>query len=62
MTNAQAQAYAVIALRNLLKEKGWHSKDIKDYCKYLDKEMYWLFDIVSEEEAEEKANKILEGK
>jgi hypothetical protein len=61
MTNAQAQAYAIIALRNLLREKGWHAADIKDYCKYLDREMYDLMDIMSEEEAEQKANRILQG-
>lgn len=62
MTNAQAQGYAVVALRNLLREKGWHSADTKDYCKYLDREMYDLMDILSEEEAENKAGRILEGR
>jgi hypothetical protein len=61
MTNSQAQGYAVVALRNLLREKGWHTADIKDYCKYLDREMYDLMDIMFEEEAEEKASKILQG-
>lgn len=62
MTNTEAQGYAVIALRNLLHDKGWHSNDIKDYCKELDREMYDLMDIMTEEEAERKAGRVLEGK
>ncbi|HZJ78297.1 MAG TPA: hypothetical protein VFD52_05830 [Clostridia bacterium] len=49
MTNAQAQGYAVMALRNLLREKGWHPTDIRDYCRYLDMEMHVLMDFISEE-------------
>lgn len=62
MTNAQAQDYAVLALRNLLGEKGWHTSDIKDYCRYLDREMYDLMDLMSENEAEVKASQVLSGK
>jgi hypothetical protein len=60
LTNAQAQGYAVIALRNLLKEKGWHPADIKDYCRYLDREMYDLMDVLTEEEVNEKAIRIMQ--
>jgi hypothetical protein len=59
MTNAQAQAYAVIALKRLMTE-GYIQGD-KHLCRLLDHEMYALFDTMSEEEAEEKANRILEG-
>ena len=60
MTNAQAQGYAVVALKNILKDKGWHPKDIKDYCRYLDREMYNLMDIMDETTAEGVAVKILQ--
>lgn len=64
MTNAQAQAYAVIALNRLIgsgytKTTGCEKKQL---CKLLDREMYDLMDIMSEEEAEEKAIRILEGR
>jgi len=62
VTNPQAQGYAVVALRNLLREKGWHPADIKDYCRYLDREMYDLMDLMSENEAEVKASQVLSGK
>lgn len=61
MTNAQAQSYAIIALKNILKYKGWHLKDIKDYCKDIDREMYDLMDIMDEVTAESTASKILQG-
>ncbi|MHB1681523.1 MAG: hypothetical protein ACYCYO_01665 [Bacilli bacterium] len=51
MTNAQAQAYAVIASRNI---------GIADVSmlKKLDYEMYRLFDELTEQEAELKALKL----
>ena len=59
MTNTQAQGYAVIALRNILREKSWHPADIKNYCRYLDSEMCDLMDFLTTEEAAEKAGLIL---
>ena len=51
MTNSQAQAYAVIALRNI------GVTDV-DMLKRLDHEMYRLFDEMTEKEAERKALKL----
>jgi hypothetical protein len=62
MTNAQAQAYAIIALKNLL-EAGHVKKasdlTISQVLNALDSEMYYLFDRLSEEDAEYKAERIL---
>lgn len=61
MTNAQCQAYAVIAVRNIIRD-GIIKADTKDACRAIDRELYDLFDLISEEEAEEKAIRILEGR
>ncbi len=58
MTNSQAQAYAVIALRNLIEADIIRSND-KNIYHIMDRELYSLFDYISEEEAEERAVKIL---
>ncbi|WP_024834180.1 hypothetical protein [Ruminiclostridium josui] len=60
MTNAQAQGYAVIALSKLICS-GHIKGNKKNLCELLDREMYSLMDIMSEEEAEEKAGRILQG-
>ena len=60
MTNAQCRAYAVIAVRNLIRD-GIIKADTKDACREIDHELYCLFDFISEEDAEEKANRILQG-
>jgi hypothetical protein len=62
MTNAQAQAYAVIALKRLM-GSGYvriYNRSQKELCRLLDGEMYCLFDTFTEEEAEEKAGRIFE--
>lgn len=60
MTNAQCQAYAVIAARNLIRD-GIIKADTKEACRAIDRELYCLFDFIGEEEAEEKAIMILQG-
>jgi hypothetical protein len=60
LTNSQAQGYAVVALRNLIK-RGIVKADVQTTSLALDCEMYYLMDMVSEEEAEEKAGRILQG-
>ena len=60
MTNAQCQAYAVIAVRNLIRDDIIKA-DTKDACRAIDRELYYLFDFISEKEAEKKAIRILQG-
>jgi hypothetical protein len=59
LTNAQAQA--VVALRNLIKDGTIKADNTARACRALDREMYGLMDMVSEEDAEVKAGRILEG-
>ncbi|MGE5631398.1 MAG: hypothetical protein ACM3TR_09915 [Caulobacteraceae bacterium] len=56
MTNKQAQAYAVIALKEMLRE-GFL---VAGACQKLDGKMDRLFSEMTEAEAEEKANRILQ--
>ena len=60
MTNAQCQAYAIIAIRELIRD-GVIQGDVNEACRAIDRELYCLFDMVSEDEAEEKAIRILQG-
>lgn len=60
MTNAQCQAYAVIAVRNLIRD-GIIKSNIKKVYRAIDRELYQLFDEIGEEEAEERAARILTG-
>lgn len=68
MTNAQAQGYAVAALRTLLKDVAIINTETgkkitpAELCKALNAEMCWYMDVLSGEEAEEKASRILQGK
>lgn len=63
MTNAQAQGYAVVALKNMIKagDIPANKYSCADLCKALDYEMSCLFDEVAEEEAEQRAARILQG-
>lgn len=61
MTSAQAQGYAVVALSNLIKS-GYIKGDKTELYRLLDRKMYDFMDIMSEEEAEEKAGRILEDR
>ncbi|OPX46433.1 hypothetical protein CLHUN_02490 [Ruminiclostridium hungatei] len=61
MTNAQAQGYAVVALSRLI-AAGRIKGNRAELCRLLDRKMYDLMDIMFEEEAEEKAGRILEGR
>jgi hypothetical protein len=61
MTNAQAQGYAVVALRRLI-GSGYINGDKKELCSLLDREMKALMDFETEEEVEEMAIRILQGK
>lgn len=59
MTNEQAQAYAIIAIKNLIKAgkikaDGFVYNDIRW-------ELFRLFDEIDEDEAEERAARILTG-
>jgi hypothetical protein len=60
VTNAQCQAYAVIAVRNLIRD-GIIKANIKKVYRAIDRELYQLFDEIGEEEAEERAARILTG-
>lgn len=60
MTNTQCQAYAVIAVRNLVRD-GIIKADANEACRAIDRELYCLLDFIGEEEAEEKAVRILQG-
>ena len=61
MTNAQAQAYAVLAVKNLLEYEIIRGSK-KEACSAVDHEMKVLFDELEEEVAERKAIRILEGR
>jgi hypothetical protein len=60
LTNAQAQAYAIIAVKNLTKD-GTIKADESTVYHELDHEMHCLFDVTDEETAERRAIKILQG-
>lgn len=60
MTNAQCRAYAVIALRNLIKA-GIIKAGPMTACHAIKNEIYLLLDEIGEEEAEERAYRILRG-
>ena len=62
MTNAQAQAYAVIALKGLIEDGVVKVKDTTNACHALDHEMHRLFDTWEEEIVEKIAIRILEGR
>lgn len=61
MTNSQCQSYAIIAVRNLIRDGVLKAIDRNIY-QVLDHELHEIFDWVEEEEAEEKAARILEGR
>jgi hypothetical protein len=58
LTNSQCQSYAIIALRNLIRAGVVKTND-KNIYHTLDHELYYIFDMIGEEEAEEKAGRIL---
>lgn len=59
MTNAQAQGYAIIALKNLI-DAGTIKTNNKNIFRALDHELYGIFNMVGEEEAELIAEQILQ--
>lgn len=61
MTNAQCSAYTIIALSNLIKA-GMIKTSRKNIYQVFDHELYGIFDMVGEEEVEEKAAQILEDR
>ena len=63
MTNAQAQAYAVMALHDMIKngEISTKGKSIDEACHKLNRQMHWIFDQYTEKQAESIGDKILEG-
>jgi hypothetical protein len=58
MTNNESQAYAVVALNNLIKARVVKVKNTKDILRKLDREMYYLMDRYSEDEIVGKAYQI----
>ena len=56
MTNSEAQAYAVLALKDLMARNIITAKDELQALRALESEMHYLFDMLSEYEATEKAN------
>jgi hypothetical protein len=60
MTNTQAQAYAIIALKSLI-EDGIVKADATKVYHALDHEMHSQFDNWDEETAEKRAIRILMG-
>lgn len=63
MTNATAKDYAVIALRNLFLSGIVSVGNVspKRACEEINREMRTLFDEVDENEAEYRAERILQG-
>jgi len=61
MDNSEAQAYAIVALNNLIDAGVIKVKNAKDILKRLDREMYYLMDRYSENEVFAHANKIMIG-
>ena len=59
MNNSEAQAYAMVALRNLIKADVIKVKNTKDILRSLDMEMYYLMDRFSEDEVIEIAEKTM---
>jgi len=61
MTNSEAQAYAMVALNNLIKAGIIKAKNNKNILDSLDREMYYLFDRYSEDEVVELMENIMIG-
>lgn len=61
MTNTEAQSYAVVALRNLIKAGIIKTVNITEVLHKLDSEMHYLFDFYSEDEMQKMANRLLMG-
>lgn len=59
MTNSESQAYAVVALNNLIKVDIIKVKNKKEVLNKLDKEMYYLMDRYSEDEVVELMENIM---
>lgn len=62
MTNNEAQAYAVVALFDLIQRqevKVGKARDVNGALRALDSTMYYLMDRYSEEEIVEKMEKIM---
>jgi len=59
MTNSEAQAYAVVALHNLIKVGEIKLRDKKKFLNELDREMYYLMDNYSEDEIVRKMERII---
>jgi hypothetical protein len=67
MTNEQAKVYAICALYSMYRDKdrrgyGEHTatdKELHDLLQELRDELHWQLDVLTEEEAEEKGDRIL---
>ena len=62
MTNSEAQAYAIVAMRNLIKDgivKVGKARNVNEVLRSLDISMYYLMDEYSEDKIVEKVNKIM---
>lgn len=59
MTNSEAQAYAVVALSNLIKAGVVKVKNERSVLDKLDSEMYYLMDRYDEYEIVEKMEKVI---
>ena len=57
MTNKQAMDYATVAINNIYKDKISGPK-LKELIIKVREEMYWQFDVLTEKEAEDAADKI----
>jgi hypothetical protein len=60
MTNNEAISYAILTLNSLLRQ-GVLNTDEKDILSMFDRTMYGTMDLLSEDEAEQKANRLLSG-
>ena len=58
MGNSEARAYAIIAVYNICRNRGYSFEKAKEMAMDISSEMSWLFDIKTENEAEKIANKI----
>lgn len=61
MTNSEAQAYAIVALNNLIKAGIIRVTNNKSLLSKLDSEMYYLFDRYSECEVVDLMEDIMIG-
>ena len=57
VTNNQAMAYATVAINNIYKGKISDTK-LREIIQKIREEMYWQFDVLTEDEAEKVADKI----